>query len=700
MLSGFVLLLTAQNPTLDFRCKATDIRTVLAQLSEKTGTKLQAEGLAAKQIVLIDVDDVTLADLKERIAKAVAGKWEKREDREILLRTPLLQNQVINTYVERRKKHFEAEQAKVSKALEKPFNAKVLAQGLLDLGKAPDGAADRNAARDYYQRQAILFEQGPMARLMRRLFVAANAADLARVGTYERMIFSSNPTSRQRGIDLARYNAAMAEFKKEEAAWIEIAQGLDFGLSNGSMMVSDPRTQLKPLDTQGVSFALHRGDMTGLGMINLRRGKDALGSQGTITQMNLAGPERAFLNGATQPKRTDPNDPFVNLSPDTKVMMAAVQQLSQEQGPIAITKEFEEILINPDQKDPLSFLVSDILIDYAQQEKLDVVACLTDPAFTWSSFITSEQQPRLNMMIGMLQQATAIEIEKQGGWAIITPANRHEDELNFTPRKPLADMMKSIQKNRSVDMEDYATYAFRTGRISRIGLGETYMAMFDRSVVSAMDNNDWNALRLYGSLSEKERTAVSSGGEIPFGRMSPEQRAVIDRMIYNDELRSETRDSETGYTYGSGVIEPTETYAKGFPIGSSLVGRSREKANLVVYGRGKDGVVRPLRTIQTYAIPQLESEILGNPEAMKIYSVSGFTGYAPGITKSIVLRLLIEPKVWREAVLTVNIFNRSATPVTWDKLPDDMVSQIKISMDQYKKQKATDRKGPPPPRGI
>lgn len=698
MLSALILL-AAQDAKIDFACNATSLRTALTSLSQATGHKLEANGMVADQVVMIQAHDVSLKDLKDRIATVVAGTWETKGDREIIQRLARQSDAIVADYRAKRKKLLAAEQDRFRKLIEKPFQAKALLQGLTNLGDEPKPGGDRADSIAYWEKQQVLFESGPLARLLRRLFLAASLDDLAAVGPYERHIFTPSPTKRQKGISRAKFDAAISKYREEQSAWVETCRGVDFAEDPRGRMVSDPRTQLKhdPNATE-FQFIYTRGEMTGLGMINLRGANDPnSGGRYIIAQANLAGPERDLMNASMKPESVPADDPVIQLSADSKLMDKAFMGMMATRKNVALSPEILALVLNPELKDPLGLSVSDALRDYAKSKKSNFVGCLPDSLFNWMFFASSRRAARLGIVMDTFRRTGALEFEEKDGWIVATPGYRYEDELNFTPRKAMGDLVRSTAKRGTMDTIDFASFAFQSNRISRRGLESLYLGILDTSSLSLMDRNDWNTFRLYGGLSSEQRKIIEENGSVPTRGMSSHLQAIVDRIVYSDEVRSETTASGGSYSTSSHIIEPTEVYANGLPVGAALTGKASASAILVAYGTGPNGKPRGLRSLDPYNLANVETNVVGNPELMKSYGVPDLLGYAPGLQKNIRLRLLLEPGIWRESMISVNVFDDSATPVAWDKLPEEWVKQIKAGFEQVKAQNEREKKGTPPP---
>ena len=219
--------------------------------------------------------------------------------------------------------------------------------------------------------------------------------------------------------------------------------------------------------------------------------------------------------------------------------------------------------------------------------------------------------------------------------------------------------------------------------------------MIDRSVLGASDRTDWSSLRLYGSFNAIEQRALEAGSSFPFGGMNAEQRKIVERIVFAGEIRSETQMGDGSAHMRGAPVEPTEAFPTGVPVGCSVTGRATSVPTLVAYGKGADGKVRPLRSLNQYTLATIETEVLGNPGMTASYGVPNLVGYAPGAEKLVALRVEVAPNIWKESAIAVADFDPNATPVPWDKLPDPLPKQIGDAIEQLRAQKAK-----PPTRGV
>ncbi|MEQ1822217.1 MAG: hypothetical protein ABL949_06895 [Fimbriimonadaceae bacterium] len=683
LLSG--LMLTHSEDQINFESRAASVEQVLEKLSAQQKAKFKSSPEIASQIIYVRAEKISLTELKAKLAEVTVGTWVKQTDAEVLLRTPAQTQGIFQAHISYRRKLLDQALEKVRKLASEPFDAKKLAQGLASLPSEKDVENDRQAATRRWIRQTALFEQAPMSRFLNRLVLACNPNDLAGIGPFQRAVFSVEPTRMQRKIDPKKFEKALLDFKKEQLDWEDQASRLDFP-QESPRTVSDPRSQLNINVNQPFSLEVIRGEMTALFNVNLIAENPDFGPQ-VKSQAMFADPARTFLNAQLNPTSPSLADPIVKLSDDSKLFNDRAKTVFGGSSPATISARLKEMMLGVEKVDPLSWTVSDALESYAETSKLNVIGLIPDEAMTMTLFTSQDQPLRVGRFMRSLLDSGTINLVENGTWSTITPCDHFESALNFTPRGATAKLMASVFAKSRLDVRDYARYAYESKRLNRSGLGDIFVLMVDRSLAGASDNTDWDTLCLYGSFEPKLQASLESGAQFGYRGLRADQRKIVDRMTFRSRI---LRGKE---------LEPTELFADGVPDTAFVSARTTLLPTLVAYGRAADGHVFPLRDLQAYTLAVIETEVMGNPNKMQSYGVTGLVGYAPGKNGVIRLRLDLAPKVWKEHLaITVPEFDLNAVPVTWDKLPDPYPAQVRAAIAEIKATKANETKRSPPPR--
>jgi hypothetical protein len=688
----------ASNPTIDFESRALAIGPLLERLSVETKTTLKAAFPIAHQVVFVRAKQVPLSELKSRLAEALDATWIPKPDGEYLEQTPDQKQQIWTRHVTRRQQMVDSALATTRKGLDEPFDGKALARGLAALKNRDEFLDNRAEAQLQYQAEKKLFDAGPISRLMRRLVLACNPKDLAAVGAFDRRIFAFKPTRMQFKIGEAGYRAALSDFSKEQQAWIDTAATVTFKDNRDSRTVTDPRSQLDVSPTLGQKVYLEviRGQMAALLSVNLIADRPIFGTS-VLSQMSLADPARKFLDAQMNPVAPAETDPIVALSPDSMEFQKRMSDAFRGREVSAPSPRMLELILGVDKNEPLGWTVSDGLLAFSSFKKTNLIAVLPDQAMAIAFFGTPDQPLRAIQFTKALVDSGTLELNERAGWTVMTPSDAWESAEDFAYRGPIAKLMQAMHSKGALEVRDLARYAFESKQNSRTGLGGWWPALYDRSFMGTSDHTDWNALRLFGSFPEAAQRDLENGKKFPLAGLNPEQRKIIEKIVYAGQIRSEERlDSGTSMSHHP-TVEPTEEFANGLPAGLVVTARSKGSPVIVAYGQDAEGRIRPLRGLNAWTLATIELDVTGNAKRMADYGVPNLVGYGIGNDKMVSLRVELSPGIWKESTIIVAEYPKNAKPVSWEKLPESFRKQIADAIERRKEQKKTQGGDPPPP---
>jgi hypothetical protein len=687
VIAALLLLPVGAQATLDFEADATSVAAVVAKLGEQTHTKMRASPKVGAEIVFVRAKGVKPEELRAKLAEAIFGSWTQEGDTLILTRQAADERAIWAKHVGVRRQYVDSELERIRKLLAVPFDGAGLLKGFQSLGTAEP--RDPQAARKRYEQQEALFTKGPAMRLLYRLLLACNPNDLAGIGPYSRTVFRVNPTAMQKGFDGAKYRQALADFAREQADWRDEAATANFGVRSESSVVSDPRVQLTLGDLRQAEPGLNitRSEMAALFHANLVGAPESYGRQ-VLSQTILADPSRKFLEAMSASSADAKDDPDVVLSDSSQELQRMLKATFMGGAGAPLSEKSMEILLHPDQADPVGFGMNELLTAYGDREKVNVVAAIPDDVLGALWFTAQNGPLKLRKSLNGLLNSGSFDRKEGAGWAVFSHSDPYETPASFTPRAPMAALMKSLVAKGRLDLRDYARFAFQSGRVARAGLSEYYMALFDRTSLGALDRTDWNGLSLYGSFDPLQQKGLEAGGRIPIGPLTPAQKSIVRRVAYAGEIRSESQEGDGTALLVGKAIEPTETFALGLPATGVVTAKSKSTPTLVAYGRSADGKVKPLRGLNIWTLAAVESEVVGDARRMQDYGLAGLVGYAPGAENMVALRVELMPNVWKEMPLTMPDFDTNANPVPWDRLPEPWPGQIRTAIEQAKAQKA------------
>lgn len=693
-----VCLLNPVPKAIDFNPRADNLRSIVAQLAQASGEKLEVDGDIAHEVVFVHMGKTDAQVIRQELAKAVVGTWVSKDGGLVLERTPIQKSEIWNQHLAIRRKEVDRALAVMEKELEKPFNARALMDGLNRLPDQRTVENDRQAALALHRTQEQLFASSPLARLIRRMLLACDRNDLAAVGPHERRLFRFKANKRQGRINEAAFRTAAAQFAKEQAAWVQLTSANPFPEDRNGRTVSDPRTQTQISEKAALDseLVIVRGEAASLMYVNLMGNSEHFGRT-TLSQLMIADASREFLNSMNLGSQVDPNDAIVKLSDESQIMADAVKTMMARDGSYVASPELLQLVNSIGQKEPLSWIVSDVLTQYAEQKGVNVVAALPDQAFILAAFGNPDKL-RVQQAISNLTRSGTLKFEKEGNWHRFTPVDRWEAATEFTPRPAILKLCKSLIDKGRLDVRDYATYAFESKRLNRGGLADIFAMMIDPTIMGSMDFASWDGMRLFGSFNSKLQQDLERGASINYAGLSGAQKQIVERIVYRDVIRSEKRIDQHSTLNGNVVIEPTDTYVNGLPPGSQVASSSSTADTIVAYGKDKGGKSRVLRSINAWTLAHVLSEGVDQASVQYKYGLSGLVGFAPGVDRLVSLRIVMAPGTWKETPLMIPGHDPNAKPQPWDKLPEPQRKQVQDAINQLQNSLPRQGGGTPPPR--
>jgi hypothetical protein len=695
------------NQKVTYETVAVSVRRAISEIASKTKTPLDTSPAVANEIVVIDVKDVTVNELMERLALATSCKWQKMDGVYLLVRP----NDVT-------KAEEQAEQAlkleaikKTIKKLLEPIN-KV---PVLDAKVADELAAGQKSARlsdltsgdvvETAETMKSMFSQGsdlPAGRATAKLLSKIDLSVLAKMKLDDRVVFSSRPNRMQIGMGQGAI-AILNQFVLEQNIWADAYKrrsssnpktddfniGSPFGLNmNNNRVEGTPDKALlcveydSTMDSYSVEIKIYDNK----GKMLYQGGQPIL-------------MESSMLNAIDSMLKPEPTkDPEIELSKDSAELLAFWRGLaSSMMGATKIkdlSKELYAKLSKPDQFDMLSFIHSEALIAIAKARGEQLVADVPDSMMSASSFAIPGQKLTANGFMKQLLQMKVVAIMEEGGWMVIKSARPSLDRAKRCNRVALGKLIAASNAKGYLALDDIAGYAMNNGPITESEIAQVYaLVMIPGAAMMSQGQSDWNMLRFYGSLTLGQRQALGRGEAIRFGNLIFNQIEYVRKMAYQANQfgsgisitggdNGEAQPSFAGEDYRS---EPTELLPNGLPRDGSV--SVKIKHDTVVQDAGPNqpriqlfGSMGPdeLATMKMMKDdPTMGSMLSGFLPEMKSFRVGD------RMTYDFVFKLTPEATINR--TLMDNAFNPNSPILDLNGLPDTFKKRYNELQEQMKK---------------
>lgn len=569
-----LLLLTAVNPTVSVDTAALPLRRMLERASP-VGIRLACEDTIASDLVAVRATKVPLDAFMSRVAEATIGTWKEVEGGYRLERAGAKWSAIEKEEAKRRIDLMREAIVRVAEPTTK--NPQFTAATAKELGEAMREASTKLAT----QGTSVTIDWGalqgrsPADRLMARMLMSIDPADLASMVEGERRIWSSRPTRLQRPMGPGAAQA-LNQFLDESKVWLANRPTTvdDDGLSMMGMHANWGGTSTPPAKALLIanSWSTH-------GFINLElkllddKGRELM-SSGT-----------AFAAGVDLPSKEDKTpaplqgEARIEWSKDTLVVRGLKSRISQE-----MPTDFRKMFLNPIDSDPYHLAAVELARVLAGERPF--VLALNDLMI--SSFDSIPANSAASSARWLLGRTGQVEIADQDGWFVMTPRNPVAGKAYSLNRLTFGAMLAEMEQRGGPSL-DHLLVLSRSMACHSPVLMPWVRALFPETAsVSTMGS--WDVLRFYDALrpslgaAETESLIVGRLAEGPRNRLAHLVYFSVFGQIMSFTSMQTTPDAmmdENGTTN-----EPTEVWPAGLP-GELQLNVERQKG-VVLAGIGSD----------------------------------------------------------------------------------------------------------------
>jgi hypothetical protein len=191
-------------------------------------------------------------------------------------------------------------------------------------------------------------------------------------------------------------------------------------------------------------------------------------------------------------------------------------------------------LTQPESRDPLSFLHSEVLIEIGRQKGAQVVAALGDDMIP-NTPRTAHGAPVDARRMVTAMMADAYRLDLQDGWLTLAPLNPEYTEDKFIDRAAMGSLLLGVVQ-RGPTMWEYANVAWQASWYEVLMEDFEYHPMIPLLMgqFGGMNTGEWGNgtwARFLGSLAQGQRSALLQGG-VRIGTLNPVQLQALSDCYY------------------------------------------------------------------------------------------------------------------------------------------------------------------------
>ena len=563
----------AQEKTVTYASLGGPAKRVLADLSNQAGIKLTTNVQTESDYLFVNVTDVPLPKLLEKIAWTLAASWKKDGDAYMLVRT--------DSDRAAAEKAARAREMGAFAAGIRLRNEKMAKQGAFTEAKAEElarsmsnlvkGATANNRDGTYFNSMAKLTKQAPASRALSRLISQFTAAELTDLPDNFQVVYSTKPTAMERSLGGAGTSALNA-FNRENALWFDAARRTNLQpFRDGDVIYNDSSIPNPNEESTASRLVLVVSKIASVrGVIEFRLlVVDAAGKVvGQSTEI-LASED---VDSFEEESKTTGGEAVIDLSADDR-------QFQEFDANGKVDPAFLQKLLDPVNHDPLSIAAAPVFREYAKVAKQDVVANLADMELTVGSMAGRNKLPaRLFAKV----QRLFCEEQREGSWVTWRPGDFMKSRAETANRKYLGEFLRRHTQPNGLTFEEKAYWAFRLPSKDRTFQMANSLAQMVRRAVSGTQDSDYydpRFLKLYGSLTTEQRNALRKGG-LPASMLNDEQSQGLLELAYGVGARLELSEEPGKHMlrYSEVAVLPTEALPNGIPAQTTitLIDQSQE----------------------------------------------------------------------------------------------------------------------------
>ncbi len=709
----------------------TGLETVAAALEaigRATGETLRASPRLADLPLLVRVQDAPEADLLARIAETVGGEWRRDGEALVLSSDSALERKLAAAGDPKRIARLAAKLAGMERATEGLKFDETFAKKQREEGAKLFSGVFSGAGMESFDPGKIfassLFTQSPATRAIAAILSKIGPAPLAGIRPGERVVLALNPTRAQGALpggsdrivrDFLAANVRLAAAMKSTApndGEFDMFSAMSGAMSGGTATAGGAVSGPDAMAYAHLDLNASDGAIVASLTAYDAEGKP-IGSGFSIVDLPaLPGKE------ATKPDEAPPLV-YDALAAEWGAKYRAVAEgaTSSQEGLAGLATLFapgnadarnralakglspalRAFLADPSKRQPAEPLFAPI----ADAIPGNLVATVPDDGLLTLATLAADPKTTGPKALAALEASNAFSVARREGWTIVGASTPARLRASFADRGALRTLAAAVAKTGYPRLDDLAAYAVAQGRSGgALALGAPIVALIQGAAPFALATNplvsEFDALRIWGSLSSEQRALLAGGRGVSYRALSPGASDALSRLLYDSRV-GPTPEADDGTPNPMAIVgglfgggnrgeERTVRFPDGVPsegfftakiVTSPAYRMTDSNSGATLFGGAEIlGFVRGAK-----AIPFLAS-IAGNGE---------YDRFTPARTTDVSLRFVFGPKLAAVHTLQDQELGTGET-VTYDRLPAD----FRAKAEELSKLAAT-MKGPPKP---
>lgn len=489
-------------PVITYETVAKPVRLVLADVSKTTGITLTAAPTVASEPVIVHLKDAPVKEFLQHLSDALLSHWKPREKGFVL----------------------ELDSEKIRKAGDAELSFRIgqveraLKERLHEMSEQPYSPASLDAALEKYAKritekdvdvdEEIGYLSIPMDRLAARALAAVGSERLAKMPKNSKLRMSSTPGPGE--LDGGQ-------------AFAELIHMLD-----GEIEKWNPAVQRSRLPAEEQEKLLgHMGASTAL-WVELTQQYEAITARVHVDYGKGVGEDAFTTLNLPMPVYEDADDEKRPVKSHAIKLSPASAALGSEWVPESrsISADLGQRLVRPLETDPLSYGISEVLLQMANVEGKNLIAVPSDKfgyAYpmpeSLEQFVKSSEEDLL--------------YSREGKWLVVTPTKPIEARDDRRDRGELQQLFLKRMEDKMGLAEVYSRYLY-SHRDAKPWTFE--QSVFDFAFHEDFATDEPGSI-FYGSLSDEQISRLFSKEGLGPDDLTAEQKEILKSTLLRDVYR-------------------------------------------------------------------------------------------------------------------------------------------------------------------
>lgn len=543
-----------QQQTITFKSNFEPLGKVVERISAETQIPMAAFGDLKGYPVYINVKDVSVRELLEKLADVAGAEWEKKDNSYYLTADSSVRNQ--------QEKKGDADliaaiEATITQA--PPERKKIDFEAIAKKGENNPQEAMKFVGEIFGQ----MFQADEGTMEMLRII---GSKDLSSIVEGRRVVLSSTPTQMQ-GLLPAKATNAIRAYMKKLAAEAgnknkeQDANPMDFlAMFGGGAGLQHPEL-VNQVNTVQAAFQIQ--NHTTLDVTLSAFTSEGKGVYTRTVQLPFVNPElaRPRVKGTTKLEVAQMAkdyaqaladgkdiDPFISMAMSAQSGMAnAMSMFMGENSPLTrqpnnrpISNQIRDIMRDPVKNEPLAFLFGPLL-DVESAKGKNVVAMPSDEIVQILATQLMADGATVEGVLDEVDRSLSQKVTTDGTWEIVKASSPLEFRSAFCKRDALAELIRVGLPKGYVNLDDCSRFATKQGsargsELLALPLITTVFKTSDIGSATALTHFGFDSLKLYATLTDFQKQALSSKRPVPLASLTPGQVDILARMVYNGPM--------------------------------------------------------------------------------------------------------------------------------------------------------------------